>query len=233
MDPLFDRDARASETEAQRLHATTSNSRAPAFGFRWVPIRSLAARHRPRILAHLLALNEFDRHLRFGYAASDAQISRYTDQLDFDRDEVFGIFNRRLELLAIAHLAYLDSSTSPRPAAEFGVSVARGARGRGYGDRLFDHAALHARNRGVDSLLVHALSENTAMLRICRNAGARIERDGPESQAWVRLAPESFASHVEALVEGTAADLDYRLKLQAHRVHGLLSGRPEASAPEM
>jgi GNAT superfamily N-acetyltransferase len=233
MDPLFDRDARASETEAQRLHATTSNSRAPAFGFRWVPIRSLAARHRPRILAHLLALNEFDRHLRFGYAASDAQISRYTDQLDFDRDEVFGIFNRRLELLAIAHLAYLDSSTSPRPAAEFGVSVAKRARGRGYGDRLFDHAALHARNRGVDSLLVHALSENTAMLRICRNAGARIERDGPESQAWVRLAPESFASHVEALVEGTAADLDYRLKLQAHRVHGLSSGRPEGSAPEM
>ena len=40
------------------------------------------------------------------------------------------------------------------------------------------------------------------MLRICRNAGARIERDGPELQAWVRLAPESLASHVEALVEG-------------------------------
>jgi len=227
MDPLFDREARASESESQRQQVATPQRTKPAFGFRWVPIRSLAARHRPRILAHLLALNEFDRYLRFGYAASDAQISRYAEQLEFDRDEVFGIFNRHLELVAMAHLAYLDASASPRPAAEFGVSVAVGARGRGYGDRLFDHAALHARNRGIDSLLVHALSQNTAMLRICRNAGARIERDGPESQAWVRLAPESLASHVEALVEGTAADLDYRLKLQAHRVDELLSGRPK------
>jgi ribosomal protein S18 acetylase RimI-like enzyme len=233
MDPFFDREARASETESQRHHEATRRSARPGLGLRWIPIRSLAERHRPRILAHLLALDEFDRYLRFGYAASDAQISRYVDQLDFDRDEVFGIFNRRLELVAMAQLAYLNSSSFPRPAAEFGVSVAKGARGRGYGDRLFDHAALHARNRGIDSLLVHALSENTAMLRICRNAGARIERDGPESQAWVKLAPESLASHVEALVEGTAADLDYRLKLQAHRVDELLSGRPKGSMPDM
>lgn len=224
MDPLFDRDARASEAEAQRQHVATPKSPKPTLGFRWIPIRSLAARHRPRILAHLRALDERDRYLRFGYAASDVQIERYVEQLDFSRDEVFGIFNRHLELVAIAHLAYMDPALSPRPAAEFGVSVAKESRGRGYGDRLFDHAALHARNRGIDSLLVHALSENTAMLRIARNAGARIERDGPESQAWIKLAPENLASHVEALVEDTAAGLDYRLKRQAHRVDKLLSG---------
>ena len=195
----------------------------PAFGLRWIPIRSLAARHRPRILAHLLDLSEGDRYLRFGHAASDAQVERYVQQLDFERDEVFGIFDRRLDLVAMAHLAYLAPGAA-KPAAEFGVSVAKGARGRGYGDRLFDHAALHARNRGIDSLLVHALSENTAMLRIVRNAGARIERDGPEAQAWVRLAPENLVSHVEELVEDTAADLDYQLKRQAQRVDALLSG---------
>jgi len=224
MDPLFDRDARVGEAEAQRLHAATPKAQKPSLGLRWIPIRSLAARHRPRILAHLLALNERDRYLRFGYAASDLQIERYVEQLDFKRDEVFGIFNRRLELDAMAHLATMDATASPRPAAEFGVSVAMGSRGRGYGDRLFDHAALHARNRGIDSLLVHALSENTAMLRIARNAGAHVERDGPESQAWVKLAPENLVSHVEALVEDTAADLDYRLKRQAQRVDELLSG---------
>ena len=31
---------------------------------------------------------------------------QYVQQIDFDRDEVFGIFNRRLRLLAMAHLAY-------------------------------------------------------------------------------------------------------------------------------
>lgn len=222
MDPLFDREARADETDAQRQQAQPKASK-PAFGLRWIPIRSLAARHRPRILAHLLDLSEGDRYLRFGHAASDAQVERYVQQLDFERDEVFGIFDRRLDLVAMAHLAYLAPGAA-KPAAEFGVSVAKGARGRGYGDRLFDHAALHARNRGIDSLLVHALSENTAMLRIVRNAGARIERDGPEAQAWVRLAPENLVSHVEELVEDTAADLDYQLKRQAQRVDALLSG---------
>jgi len=226
MDPLFHREERGNVVDEHVAAAKPAPSK-PAFGFRWIPIRSLADRHRPRILGHLVALSERDRYLRFGYAASDEQIARYVDQLDFDHDEVFGIFNRRLELVAMAHLAYLANGVAPRPAAEFGVSVAKQARGRGYGDRLFDHAALHARNRGIDSLLVHALSENTAMLRICRNAGARIERDGPESQAWVKLAPENLASHVEALVEDTVANLDYRLKRQAHRVDELLSGQPE------
>jgi ribosomal protein S18 acetylase RimI-like enzyme len=224
MEPLFDRDNRVSEHASHQVQASPKTAK-PAFGFRWIPIRSLAARHQPRILSHLLALDERDRYLRFGYAASDAQITSYVEHLVFERDEVFGIFDRHLKLVAMAHLAYLDASASSRPCAEFGVSVAMGSRGRGYGDRLFDHAALHARNRGIDSLLVHALSENTAMLRIVRNAGARIERDGPESQAWVKLAPESLVSHVEALVEDTAADLDYRLKRQAHRVDELLSGR--------
>ncbi|MBE2242218.1 MAG: GNAT family N-acetyltransferase, partial [Burkholderiaceae bacterium] len=69
-------------------------------------MRSLTSRHRDRLREHLLALDERDRYLRFGFSATDAQIVHYTDTLDFDRDEVFGIFNRRLDLIAMAHLAY-------------------------------------------------------------------------------------------------------------------------------
>ena len=207
MDDLFNRNDRDGPPQLEPMALAPSKA---GVGARWVPIRSLKARHAARVLEHLQRLGERDRYLRFGYAASNEQIARYVEQLDFAHDELFGIFNRRLDLVAIAHLAYMDDS-SPR-AAEFGVSVADGSRGRGYGDRLFDHAALHARNRGVDHLLVHALTENTAMLRIVRNAGACIERDGPESRAWVRLAPANLVSQVEALVEDTAAGLDYRLK---------------------
>jgi RimJ/RimL family protein N-acetyltransferase len=189
----------------------------------WIPIRSLSERHRSRILAHLLELDEHDRYLRFGYAASNSQITHYVDQLDFDRDEVLGIFSRRLRLLAMAHLAYL-STNDGRPAtkAEFGVSVAARTRGRGYGRRLFDLAVLHARNRGVQTLIVHALSENTAMLRIARNAGAEVVREGGESEASLRLPPETLVSHVEQIVENGAAEIDYTLKHEARRVEGLL-----------
>ncbi len=222
MDSLFDPHQRDSGDGSVAAPEGAAPARPP--GFRWIPIRSLAPRHRPRILSHLLALQESDRYLRFGHMANDAQIERYVELLDFERDEVFGVFNRRLELVAMAHLALLGPNSAGKPIGEFGVSVAVPMRGRGFGERLFDHAALHARNRGIDTLLVHALTENTAMLRIARNAGAVIERDGPESQAWVKLAPESLASHVEALVEDRAADLDYGLKRQAHLVDGLLSG---------
>ena len=71
--------------------------------FSWVPIRSLAPRHRQRILTHLLALDRSDRYLRFGHPATDVQIEKYVASLDFERDEVFGIFNRRLQLIAVAH----------------------------------------------------------------------------------------------------------------------------------
>jgi GNAT superfamily N-acetyltransferase len=203
---------------------TRAEAESAGLKWRWVPIRSLGPRHRGRIASHLAALDESDRYLRFGYPASEAQMSKYVDLLDFDHDEVFGIFNRRLELIAMAHLAHptaAGTDTGER-LSEFGVSVLPKARGRGFGGRLFEHAVLHARNRGVKTLLIHALSENTAMLKIARNAGARIERDGSESEAWVRLPPDSFVSHVEELVGQQAAELNYQMKRQAARVSGLL-----------
>ncbi len=196
--------------------------------FRWVPIRSLSERHRPRILAHLLAMPEGDRYLRFGYAASDAQLAHYTDLIDFAHDEVFGIFNRRLSLLAMAHLALMPARGDGLPReAEFGVSVLPQARGRGYGTRLFEHAVLHARNRQVDTLVIHALSENASMLKIVRGAGAIVERDGGESLARLRLPADDLLSHVDELVESKAADLNYRIKVHARRFSGWLDGIDE------
>ena len=197
-------------------------------GRSWVPIRSLGPRHRPRIADHLIALDERSRYLRFGYAAAEAQIRRYVDTLDFDHDEVFGVFNRRLELIALAHLAHRDGDPSRgrKAASEFGVSVLPKARRRGFGRRLFEPAMLHARNRHVQTMFIHALSENTAMLKLARNAGATIERDGSESEAWLKLPPESFASRLDQLLVDGAGELDYRLKEQARRPETVLPAPP-------
>lgn len=192
---------------------------------RWVPIRSLTDRHRRRILKHLLGLSESDRYLRFGYPASDAHIGQYVERIDFACDEVFGIFNRRLQLVALAHLAALEEG-----AAEFGVSVLEKQRGRGFGAQLFDHAVLHARNRAVDTLVIHALSENRAMLRIARNAGATVQREGGEAQAVLKLPPEDLASRMGQLVEDRAAELDYQLKVQARRMDELMEAFAEVKA---
>ncbi len=191
-----------------------------------VPIRSLGPGHRGKIAEHLLALEPHDRYLRFGYMASDAQVLQYVEKLNFERDEVFGIFNRWLELIAMAHLAFSDQPGSTA-CAEFGVSVAKRARGRGYGARLFDRAVMHARNEGVELLFVHALSENQAMLKIARNAGATLERDGTETEAHLRLPPATLESRVTELVEERMAETDYQLKVQARNFWEFIRGLQE------
>jgi hypothetical protein len=86
---------------------------------------------------------------------------------------------------------------------------------------------LHARNRHIDTLIIHALSENTAMLRIVRKAGATIARDGGESQAHLRLPPDDLQSHVDELIGDQAAEIDYGFKVHARRLDGLLDAIDE------
>ena len=203
-----------------------------------VPIRSIGPSHGSRISAHLLSLSPQDRYLRFGYAANDEQVQRYVDGLNFERDDIFGIYNRKLELIAMAHLAF-STDAKLSSCAEFGVSVLGTARGRGYGSRLFERAVIHARNEGVDMMFIHALSENTAMLRIARKAGAKIERDGSESEAYLKLPPADLDSRVTEILEEQIAQTDYRLKVQAKQfwrflaaVQDIRRGVQEARHPE-
>jgi GNAT superfamily N-acetyltransferase len=191
-----------------------------------VPIRSLGANHRARIAQHLLSLKPQDRYLRFGYLAQDEHIQRYVDGLDFERDEIFGIYNRKLELIAMAHLA-LAADKHHQACAEFGVSVLHAARGRGYGARLFERAAMHASNDGISLLFIHALTENAAMLKIARNAGARVERDGSESEAFLHLPPSTLDSQVAELIEEQVAQTDYRIKAQAKQFWSFLADLQE------
>ena len=187
-----------------------------------VPIRSIGPGERVRITQHLLALPEHDRYLRFGYAANDEQITRYVDTLKFERDEIFGIYNRKLTLIAMAHLAFSAEAAS-RDCAEFGVSVLPTVRGRGYGSRLFERAVMHARNEGVHMMFIHALSENTAMLKIARKAGATVERDGSESEAFLKLPDATLDTRLHELVEEQFARTDYRLKVQAKHWRAFIS----------
>ena len=185
-------------------------------------MRTLAPRHRHKIQQHLKQLSTADRYLRFGYAATDEQIERYVEGLNFLRDEVFGVFNRRLELIAMAHLAF---SVDPQWAtcAEFGVSVLAHSRSKGLGAKLFAHACVHARNEGVRMLFIHALSENTAMLRIARGAGARVERDGSESEAYLVLPLATLDSQVHQIVNTQFSEMDYQWKVTARQFREILA----------
>jgi GNAT superfamily N-acetyltransferase len=187
-----------------------------------VPIRSLGENHRERIAGHLKALDAHDRYFRFGFSANDEQIDRYVASLNFERDEIFGIYNRRLQLIAMAHLAY-SSDERLNACAEFGVSVLASGRGRGFGKRLFERAMMHARNQGVRMMFLHVLSENDVMLKIARHAGATVERDGSDSEAHLVLPPATMHSHMTEMVEEHLAQANYRIKVQAKQFRDMLA----------
>lgn len=184
---------------------------APRPAPRWLPVRLLGPHHRARVLRHLLALGDDDRHLRFGHVATDTQIEQYAAHLDFRRDRLLAVFDTRLRIVALAHLAFADGGQG----AEFGVSVLAHQRGRGFGARLFEHAALLARNRGVRTLTIHLARENQAMLAIVRRSGALVRFEGSDVVAELPLPADTLGSQLDELMGHQAAEWDYRLKRHA------------------
>ncbi len=188
----------------------------------WVPIRTLGSHHREQMVQHLLALDDDDRARRFGHLASDERIRHYVEQMDFDADAMFGVFDRRLHLVAMVHLAF----QSQGDAAEFGISVLPSMRGRGVGALLFEHAITLARNRNIDTLIIHLARDNAPMLAIVRRAGAKLAFDGSDAIATLPLPADTLGSQIQEMLGHQAAEFDYRLKLQALRLDALRQPRP-------
>ncbi len=180
----------------------------------WVPIRILSVRHREQVRQHLLALDGGDRGRRFGHLASDERIGHYVDEMDFGADALFGVFDRRLQLVAMVHLAFAQEGGS----AEFGISVLPQMRGRGVGALLFEHAITLARNRSVNTLIIHLARDNASMLAIVRRAGAKLAFDGSDAIATLSLPVDTLGSQIQEMLGHQAAEFDYRLKLQALRL---------------
>jgi RimJ/RimL family protein N-acetyltransferase len=197
-------------------------------------VKELSRRARWRLLRHFLALNSGDRLLRFGSVLSDELVSRYVENIDFSRDTVFGVYDRKLRLLGVGHLAFapreampsVSASTTKERVAEFGVSVAASARGMGVGSRLFERAAIRCRNVDIDTLYMHCLSSNKVMMHIAKKAGMAIHRDYGEADAYLKLPPANPASVLQEAVQEQVATLDYTLKANLRAVLKWLGSLP-------
>jgi GNAT superfamily N-acetyltransferase len=206
-------------TETSLVRSLFKNSQ-KAYGYlsrQFVRISSLRASDKAEIAKHLLTLPERDRYFRFGFAASDTQIHSYVDGLNFERDHIYGIYNRQAFLVAVAHVAHMSEPYQAplsfglgySKSAEFGVSVLPAYRGKGYGGRLFDRALTHARNQGVSEFHIQALTENSRMLSIARKRGATLVNFGSETEAHLLLPKADLDSRMSELMAEHFGDIDY------------------------
>ena len=194
-----------------------------------IPVRELHAGLKDQILNHLLQLNDEDRRLRFGTQTPDEVIAHYVEHLDFNKDTVFGIFNDDLKLIGVAHLAYLPESKNQARAAEFGVSVLPEGRAQGLGTALLQRSAVHSRNTQIETLYVHCLASNKAMMHLAQKAGMRVEYAYGDADAYHKLSPASPATIVEEAANEQWADLDYAMKSnlkKSNQAWWWLLGRP-------
>ena len=182
-----------------------------------VPIRELHAGHAKEILQHLLQLNDGDRRLRFGTQTPDEIIGRYVGGLDFNKDAIFGIFDLNLKLIGMAHLAYLPEVQGHVRAAEFGVSVLPEGRSQGYGTALLQRSAVHSRNTRIETLYVHCLSNNKAMMHLAQKAGMSVEYAFGDADACLKLLPANPSTFIEEAANEQWADMDYALKQSLKR----------------
>ncbi|MEI6612738.1 GNAT family N-acetyltransferase [Polynucleobacter sp.] len=186
--------------------------RSPYTAGQAVPVRELHAGHREEILQHLLQLGEDDRRLRFGTQTPDEVIHHYVERLDFNRDAIFGVFDLNLKLIGMAHLAYLPEVKGKAHAAEFGVSVLPEGRSQGIGTALLQRSAVHSRNTNIQTLFVHCLANNKAMMHLAQKAGMSVEYAYGDADAYLKLLPANPGTIVEEAAKEQWADMDYALK---------------------
>ena len=194
-----------------------------------VPVLELHSSHKPKILQHLLSLNEEDRRLRFGTQTPDQVIHQYVEGLDLDKDTVFGCFDAQLQLIGMAHLAYLPKAVGQAQAAEFGVSVLPEGRAQGIGTALLARAAVHARNTNIETLFVHCLANNKAMMHLAQKAGMQVEYAYGDADAYLKLPPANHSTRVQEAANEQWGDFDYALKgglKRATEVLRLMIGKP-------
>ena len=214
------------------MHNKLANNHLPSKPYtagQAVPVRELHAGYRAEILNHLLQLNDEDRRLRFGTQTPDEVISHYVEHLDFNKDNVFGVFDADLRLIGMAHLAYLPEIKGQARAAEFGVSVLPEGRSQGLGTALLQRSAVHSRNTRIETLYVHCLANNKAMMHLAQKAGMRVEYAYGDADAYLKLSPASPATIVEEAANEQWADLDYAMKAnlkQSNQAWWWLLGRP-------
>lgn len=174
-------------------------------------IAQLGSHHRGRVLEHLRRLSERDLWLRFGYAVTNDALRAYVRKLHFSRDAIFAIFDEAADVLALGHLGFNKNTSSTT--AEFGLSVLPQARRRGFGLRLLQRAAVHARHRDATDLVMTYVPDNDALKSLAQRAGMQLVSDVYEPRAFISLEPPTAASLMdETFSEMLAAiDLGFRV----------------------
>jgi RimJ/RimL family protein N-acetyltransferase len=128
-------------------------------------IRRLWPAERDLFKAHLLRLDAVTRRERFGTAVNDEFLENYAVST-FGVGGLVYAYIEDGEVRGAAELRGLEDIVAQTGEAAFSVETEW--RRRGLGETLFSRLIMAARNRGIGTLYMTCLPENTAMRRLAR-----------------------------------------------------------------
>jgi GNAT superfamily N-acetyltransferase len=162
-----------------------------------------------RYRAHLLALDNDSKYLRFGYQIHNETINALCDkfELNFQRHRVFVIENEDLEVVGAGHISLED-----RP-IELAFSVLKQYQGKGMGYSLMSRVVEWCQNRGIKQGCMVCLKHNIAIKKLAQQHGILVQ-DGPETLADIAIPSVNAASLIHEAAVNNMAKFDHLGKVQ-------------------
>ena len=134
---------------------------------------------------HLKGLSDADRYTRFCYNIKDENIDQFILSILYNPDDHY-LFTADVDnkTVGFGHLAREGDNW------ELAVSVDGKYQGQGIADKLMDYMIVCGKTRGIHSVFMHCITQNTKIQHLARKHGLRtVERDGAEVTSKVDLPP--------------------------------------------
>jgi len=139
-------------------------------------------------IEHLLALDTDSLHFRFGRIMNPESIDSYVNAIP-ENDHILGAFNTVYgDLACAAHLSLTEEQ------AEVGISTSLLYRRQGVGETLMIHILAICSNRGIHQLYMMCLTDNRAIISLCKKVGLAVVSSQGESQTTLELPKASLTT---------------------------------------
>ena len=167
-------------------------------------VRRVLPHEYPKYRTHLKALDPESRTLRFGGPITDYVIDRFCDTLEANTDKhvLFAIENRKLEFVAIGHIALQDGM-------ELAFSVLKRHQRRGFGNLLIQRCIQYCRVRGILKGCMVFVSTNDAIRHLCNKHGISVKNDHGESLAEIIFDPAGMDTLIGETIDNNMSTLDW------------------------
>ena len=137
---------------------------------------------------HLISLDDQSLYLRFGRAMKPDSIVAYVATISHS-DYILGAFSTADDQLAsAAHVSFTHDQ------CEVGISTAPDHRRQGIGEKLMQHIMALCSNRGIHQLYMMCLTDNRAIIGLCKKAGLAVVSSQGESQTTLELPKASMTT---------------------------------------